>query len=121
MNLFKQSKNNTKFHWLGAVQVQITSTFFYVSVVNTILLAITFWYTAGYRIQRFVPWANIWIFLGSAIVLFLIVMIIDFKFILPARQAFQNEQACKHENPAMDSLNRIEADLKLIKKEMGIK
>ena len=101
--------------WVGAFQVQVTNGFFYLSIINTLLLVLTFWRTWGSEIAlKYAPWLNFWMFAGSGIVLMLTVMILDYKFMYPSRQAFVNQQSCIHDNPAMDAINEIKKEVKRI-------
>lgn len=119
MSLLKQSKVLPA--WLGAVLVQVQNSFFYVGLFNTVMLAITLWYTAGYEIAaQYAPWVSLWLFIALGIVFWLALIGLDYKFFYPIRQRFLNEQACKHPNPAMDSLNRLEQGMAEIKKELGL-
>ena len=114
--------------WLGAFQVQLTNSFFYISVLNTVLLSSTFWKSWGYEIaKQYAPWMNFWMFLGCGALLMMLLMLMDYQLVYPVRQAFLNEQSCKHENPAMDALNRIEErqkqqeqDMKKVKIRLGV-
>lgn len=119
MQIIKQSKSMPS--WIGALQVQISSSMFYMNLVSTGMMILTFWYTAGYQIRnQFAHWFNLWVFVGIVIVIFAAVMVLDFVFVLPSRQAFTNEQTCKHENPAMDALVDIQKDMAKIKARLGI-
>jgi hypothetical protein len=106
--------------WIGALQVQFMNSAFYINMVNTLMLAATFWYTSAYRIQRVAEWVNIWVFLGVAVAGFAILMLVDFKYILPVRQAFLNKQAYKHENEALFILKELQADMTKVKRELKI-
>ena len=115
MRLFKQNKLRAS--WLGALQVQASNIGYYTVWYSNIMLATTFWYTAGYEIaQEYIPWLSFWKFVlitGSSLAMLLL---LDYKFLYPLRQAFQNAQACKHENPAMDALRDIQKRLTVIEK-----
>lgn len=88
--------------WVGAFQVQISNSMFYMNIVSMAMMIGTFWYTAGYQISaKYLPWMNIWLFIVVVVVIFIIVMISDYMLIMPTRVAFTNKQACKHDNPAM--------------------
>lgn len=114
MQILKQSKKPI---WIGALQVQLSNSLFYMNVVFMGMSVMTFWYTAGYQVaDAMFPWLTLPIFVGFVVLVFIIVMLLDYKIILPARQAFQNEQACKHENPAMEALLDIQKRLTVIEK-----
>ena len=106
-SLLNQSKRNS---WLGGLQVQVGNSLFYVNIISTSMAILTFWYTAGYQIHdRYAQWFTLWLFIGVVILAMAVLMVLDFKYVYPSRQAFVNEQACKHDNPAMDLM---EATLK---------
>lgn len=119
MFLLKQVKGKPS--WWGALQVQMTNSFFYLSLYNTMALTITVWYTAGHEIaQKYAPWFNFWLFLAFGFVGWCLLMFVDYKFLLPARTGFINLQSCKHQNPAMEALERLEADVLKIKQRLAI-
>jgi hypothetical protein len=61
-------------------------------------------------------------------------MVIDYKFVYPARQSFLNVQSCKHENPAMDlmiatnkkqiaiseQMDKLALDMEAVKRKLDI-
>lgn len=97
--------------WVGALQVQISNSMLYVSAINTFMLAMTFWYTTGSPLtSQYAPWIHFWTFAGIVILVMLTVMLLDYKYLYPARLGFTNRQTYKHDNPAVD-------DLKLIKEK----
>lgn len=114
-------KQNKLPPWVGAFQVQVTNSMFYVNLISSGMMVLTFWYTAGYQIRdRYMPWLNIWMFVAVVAVVVIVVMFMDYKFVYPSRQAFQNEQACKHENPAMEELRAIRENQRKIMQRLGI-
>lgn len=118
MDLVKQTKSNL---WLGALQVQVSNSFFYLNMISTGMMILTFWYTAGYQIQgKYLPWLTLWLFIGVVAVAFAAVMVLDYKFVYPSRQAFVNEQACKHNNPWMDEIMEVRKDIAKIKAKLEI-
>lgn len=106
--------------WIGAIQVQLTNSFFYISLLNTAMLSVTLWALIGPSIQEVWPWARFWMLILIGVCVICGVMALDYKFMYPVRQAFINEQACKHTNPAMEELLRISARLTRIEKKLGI-
>jgi len=101
--------------WFGAIQVQLTNSFFYISLINTVMLSVTLWAATGPSIQRVCPWASYWLFILIGIIIVITIMLLDYKFMYPTRQAFLNEQACKHTNPAMELLIVMDKKLDEIK------
>jgi hypothetical protein len=114
-------KQSGTVEWLGALQVQVSNSMFYMSMVSTGMMILTFWYTAGYQIQQqYLKWLTLGWFIAFVVVLFGLVMFIDYKWILPSRMAFVNKQAYKHENQAMDEILAIHKEIKEIEKKLGI-
>lgn len=101
--------------WIGAFQVQVMNSFFYLNLISSAMMILTFWYTAGYQIaDKYFPWLSLRMFVLVVIILFGLIMFIDYKFILPSRQAFINNQSFKHENEAMIAIRDIQERLKRI-------
>jgi hypothetical protein len=117
-NFLRQTSART---WLGAIQVQVSNSMFYMSMVSTGMMVLTFWYTAGYQIQQqYLHWLTLGWFIAFVVALFGLVMIIDYKWILPSRMAFVNKQAYKHNNQAMDEILAIHDEIREIKKKLEI-
>ncbi len=93
--------------WAGAIQVQLTNSFFYVSVSSIVIQSLTLWTVAKEDILAVVPWANYWLLLGIGVIILIAIMLADYKFMYPTRMAFLNEQSCKHSNPAMEEILSI--------------
>jgi hypothetical protein len=107
--------------WIGGLQVQFGNSLAYLTIVNTFMLGMTFWYTAGYQIaSTYAPWANLWLFLSVCAVVAALVMVFDYTVMYPARQSFINSQACKHNNPWMDEILEQKKDIAKIKIKLGI-
>lgn len=103
--------------WVGAIQVQLTNSFFYVSAISLGMQATTLWAVAGPSIQAVWPPARFWMLVLLAFGVLCLIMVLDYKFIYPVRQAFINEQACKHTNPAMELLLKMDEKLDKTVKE----
>jgi uncharacterized membrane protein len=109
------------FQWLGALQVQMANASYYTVWYSNVMLALTFWYTAGYQIsQQYAPWLNFWIFMVLMAASIFVFMALDYLYIFPSRIAFTNRQAYKHDNEAMDILKRVEADMIRVKNKLGV-
>lgn len=106
--------------WVGVVIVQLSNGYFYFGVINSIMLSITLWATAGPMVKEVIPWANYWLFLLAGVIITAIVLMLDYVFIYPVRQRFINEQACKHENPAMEELKKHTKWFKQISEKIGV-
>ena len=121
--------------WVGGLQIQMQSSMMYVTIYNYIMITVTFWVTAGPLVKGYIPWITLPIFVAIAITFFFCVIIpLDYKFVLPARIAFQVRQSYKHKNPAVADLQEIKrqntellkqnkeikSDLSLIKQRIGM-
>ncbi len=106
--------------WIGVVQVQLTNSFFYISLINTLMLSITMWANVGPSIQEVWAPASYWMMLVIGFIVVCTIMLLDYKFMYPVRQAFVNEQACKHENPAMEEILSISSRMAAIEEKLGI-
>lgn len=116
--LFKQSKLLPT--WMGGFLIQMQQSLVYVGMLNIIMLAITMWYTAGYDIvQKYLPSVSIWHFLTGLAFGWLTIMFIDYKYLHPTRQKHQNRQVAKHKNPAMELLQKADADNENMKKDIA--
>lgn len=98
--------------WIGLLQVELTNSFFYFGLINTVMLSITLWALVGPSLQARVPWVSYWCFLGVGLVGLVILLVVDFVFFYPARLRVINEQSCKHDNPAMQELLKHTDELK---------
>jgi hypothetical protein len=108
------------FKGLGGIQVQIQNSMFYVSLTSWAMLVGTFWNTVGFPIAyMYAPWFTFWHMVAIFIAGIITIAILDYKFIYPSRQAFQNEQSCKHDNPAMIEILKLKAQNELILKELA--
>jgi hypothetical protein len=105
-------------NWVGILQVQLTNSFFYITLLNSGLLSLTAWAAIGPSLQGVIPWARFWMFGILAFFIVSIVMFLDYKFVYPTRQRFINEQACKHTNPAMEELWKISKQLNELEKRL---
>lgn len=106
--------------WIGLIQVELTNSFFYFGMINTVMLSLTLWALVGPGVKVHLPWVTYWHFLGIGVVGLILLLIVDFVFLYPARLRVINEQSCKHDNPAMQELLKHTKDLRLIKDKLGV-
>jgi len=107
---------------LGFIQVQISNSMFYLSLVNTLMLGLTFWYTSGSIIAaKYAPWFTLYMFLTFGVIITVLMMLFDWKVMYPSRQGVLNKQAYKHVNPAVADLQKILKNQERIMKKLGIK
>ena len=106
--IIKQSKPRL---WLGGFQMQVSmASSYYLIYVNLAFMGLMFWHTtAAPWLRQFYPGAEFWMFVFFMGLFFSLVMLFDRKVGLPSRQAYQNRQAYKHANPAVDDLQEIKA------------
>lgn len=108
------------FPLVGALQVQVQNSMFYITFINVFMLASTFWFTTGAPFVQIhnIKWFTFWHLMAIGVIGFLVVMLLDYKFMYPSRQAFVNKQSTIHANPAMDALLEVKDDIKAIKKQL---
>ena len=118
--LLKQIKPIPK---VGAFQVQVSTTMsHYMVYINMCLMGTMFWHTTG------APWLRQFIYAGASFWMFALfmlligcsIMLFDYKFVYPSRQAFINQQAFKHGNPTVAIIKEIRANQKKIMEKLGI-
>ena len=128
MKLFKQSTILPT--WIGAIFVQLQMSLLYVGIANIFMLAITMWYTAGHQIaEKYVPFITTpWQVIIILVIGWSVVIYYDYKFIIPAKQRYLNQQAAKHKNIVLELLEKMDkdnnvmrADIAKIKETLGIK
>jgi len=114
--------------FVGAAQVQVTNSLFYLTIANSAMLVLTYWSTAGVSIAAtYVPWMGLPEFVAIGFVGFLFLMLFDLTVMYPHRQAFLNKRAYVYRNPAVEDLQtlkadtvKLKADMVLIKQALGI-
>ena len=116
---FKQTSVKTR---LGGFQVQLSTSFsHYIVYMNLAMMGMMFWHTTGAPfVRQFYPGATYWMFAGFMILIIVVVMIFDYKFMYPSRQGFLSQQSYKHANPAVADLKRILKNQKKIMSKLGI-
>ncbi len=110
----KLTKQNGAATWIGSMKEVLAHTLFWVSMINFVLIAATFYNTTFYPvIKDKLPNFSFILFLGALSVVVLIAMFVEYKFIIPSVLAFRNKQEYKHQN-------LIRRDLEKIKLKLGI-
>lgn len=105
---------------LGLIQVELTNSFFYVGIINTVLTTVTLWAVAGPTVQVRWPWLTYWHFLGVGFIFYVLLLVFDWFVLYPARLRVINEQSCKHDNPAMEEIKKHTKWLKQISEHIGV-
>lgn len=116
--------------WIGMLKDLAVMTMFYVSIINFLLIAITAYFTT---LRPFIlihaPWFKAWIFIGLLVLLALVLMFLEYKFVYASYFTFRNKQEYEHENllrkkiedleKKLDSLSSLEEQLKSLSKKLG--
>ena len=118
--MIKQAKARTK---VGAFQVQLSvSMSHYMVYVNLSFMGMMFWHTTAAPWLRQFVWqgASFWMFALFMLSLLSVIMLFDWKYMYPSRQALISQQAYKHDNPAVADLQKIIKNQKKIMERLGI-
>lgn len=75
--------------WIGEFKETLAQALFWGTIVNFTMIAGTFYYTT---LRHVVPWFNLGLFITIAFVGLAIVLVIEFKFIVPSIWAFRGRQ-----------------------------
>lgn len=115
MRKLKSVRSEVKFR-IGAVIDLMAYTAFWLSLVNFVLIALTAYNTTiRVFITDTLPWFNIgW----YALILFLIVvviMLVEYFVVFPARQSFRNQWEYRQDSPIRKDLEEIKKQLKELK------
>lgn len=91
--------------WVGGFKDILTMVIFYMSIINFCLVAITA-YNTGLRewLLVYFPWMKLYIFFGVILLIALIAMVLEYKFVYPSFYAFRSQQEYKHQSPLRDDL-----------------
>lgn len=110
--LGKQKKGDLKF---GGLVDMMAYTAFWLGLVNFFFNSLVV-YSVSLKpwLTEWIPWFNIFSWLGLLLSIIIIVMVLEYKIIYPARQTFRNQQEYAHNSP-------IQKDLQRIKEKLGIK
>ena len=94
--------------WLGAFQSQVYSAQSNIGVIQFLLIVVMA-YQSTIRAFLFpiFPWINFGWFLIIGTILFLLLMIVDYKIMMPSRMAYGNFQTYKHPNPVFEEIKTI--------------
>ena len=100
---------------LGGLKELASRTMTYVSFINFTLMAITA-YEVSLRtfFHQYIPWMSFALYFSLLILLVIVAMVIEYKFIIPSHYTFLNKQEYQHQS-------LLARDLQLIKEHLGIK
>lgn len=103
--------------WIGGLKDLIMRVLLYVAIINFVLIVATAYHTTlRETLQVWIPWLTFPMFLGSLVVLLLLVMVLEYKIVLPSTWSFVNRQQYEHKSPIKEQLDRIEKMLADIQK-----
>lgn len=101
---------------VGGVKDLAQRTMFYVSAINFVLLIIT-----TFSVSQLVNQIGLFVFVGIIIVVLLLAMAIEYKFILPSSWVFINKQRYKHGEPLIKDIQEVlKVQKKMIKRLRAI-
>jgi len=107
--------------WLGAMQSQFNNVQSYVSMVQFLLVvAVAYHTTLRDTVLQYLPWMNFWLFFLLGVALYLLVMLVDYKVVVPSRINYSNYQAYKHYNPVKEDLKEIQADMRAVARQLKV-
>ncbi len=107
---------------LGGLKELAMHTAFYVTIINFTLIAVTaYGTTLRDPLLQTVPWITFPIFIAALILLVLIGMVFEYKFVYPSIWAFRNEQQYKHSNPIRKDIELVRKDIKLVMNKLAEK
>jgi len=94
--------------WLGGFKDLASRTMIYVSVLSFTQISATFYYTTlKPPFEQYIPWINFgWYFLVLVTVV-LVLMLLEFKFMVPSSYTFSNKQEYTHRNLIREDLEKV--------------
>ncbi len=105
--------------WLGGLKDLFSRTTLYISIINFILIAITAYeVTLKSLILQYVPWMSFWVYFLTLVAIVLLVMVLEFKFIVPSHYTFINKQEYEHQSLYAKDLKEIKERLKMIEEKL---
>ena len=107
--------------WLGFSYSQTFNTMAYLNVFMAAINLLTFWHTTMVQTRPdYLAWVSLPVFVAFILLAFSIVGFLDYKFIMPARVSFSNQQFFRHENPLLGELERQREIERRIAAKLGI-
>ena len=106
--------------WLGGLKDLASRAIFYLSLLNFVQISATFYYiTLKPSYQQTIPWVNFGLYFGILLSLVLIVMFLEYKFVIPSMYTFLNRQEYLHQNLIRKDLKGVGARLGKIEKALS--
>lgn len=75
--------------WVGEFKETLAQALFWGTIANFIMIAGTFYYTT---LRHILPWFNLGLFIAVACVGLAVILVIEFKFVVPSIWAFRGRQ-----------------------------
>jgi len=98
--------------FLGAVKDITSRTMIYVSMLNFIQVTATFYYTTlRPPILQYTPWLNFGIYFGVLVIFVVLIMLFEYKLVMPSTFTFINQQEYAHENLIRRDMQEIKTIL----------
>lgn len=98
-------RKQKSYPWIGGVKETLAQVMFWGTIVNSLMVAGTFYYTT----LRFIAaWLPFWAFVGFAVVVVAIAYVIEYKFIVPSIWAFRSKQMMGFDTQVLDKLDAIQ-------------
>jgi len=112
-----------KQHQLGQLPGAAKSSFgrvlVYMGYANFSMIAAMSYATFSGTLLQYIPWLTFKIFLAIMVAGLLVVMLLDYKFMLPSEWSFTQEQMWRHMNPTRAELKRMWEKLDKIEKKIA--
>lgn len=90
--------------WVGAVKTQFSRAQFYANLFPLAFSMIA----ARAQLLEWFPWLPFPLIIAGVVLSFLLIMVLDYMFVLKPEIEFVTAQSLKHKNEAMDILRRLD-------------
>ena len=112
MSRIKNVLKQYKVPWIGGMKDLLGQLVLYVSMFNFALIVVTAYNTTIREyIIVWIPGFQLWMLFAILILIIVVLMIIEYKFIVPSLYQFRTNQMFKHESEIIDALNDIKKRL----------
>ena len=102
--MLRKIMKQVKVPWIGEFKETLSQALWWGTVINSIMLAGTFYYTT----LRFVwPWFDLTKFIAVVAVGIVVIYIVEYKWIIPSIWAFRSKQMFEHESKITDKIDAL--------------
>ena len=106
--LHKATKQYNSGPWLGGFKDLASRTIMYLSALSFTQISATFYYTTLKPVvAQHAPWISFGLYFSVLVFLILLIMLLEYKFIVPSSYTFQNWQEYSHQNLIRGDLRKI--------------